>query len=142
AAEQQLMTELLNSYGKTWHTWHTGRHDLGGGQDLPLGGPMLMWSFNRDGEGDPALETHRAEAMGIDTAGGRRRRQELQARARRRARALRAVAEPRGGVDARREGCPGTAALPGVEETEQATRARAAGPASSTPRPADGEEHA
>src|SRR5699024_10920327 len=66
AAEQQLMTELLISYGKTWHTWHTGRHDLGGDQDLPLGDPMLMWSFNRHGACDPALETHRAEAMGID----------------------------------------------------------------------------
>lgn len=131
AAEQQLMTELLNSYGKTWHTWHTGRHDLGGGQDLPLGGPMLMWSFNRDGECDPALETHRAEAMGIDTAEVRRRRQELQDRA-----------EPQRGVDALRESFTRTAAIPGVEDIEQATRARAEGPDSSTPRPADGEEHA
>ena len=128
AAEQQLMTELLNSYGKTWHT---GRHDLGGGQDLPLGDPMLMWSFNHDGECDPALETHRAEAMGIDPAEVRRRRQELQDRA-----------EPQRGVDALRESFTRTAAIPGVEDIEQATRARAEGPDSSTPRPADGEEHA
>jgi hypothetical protein len=42
----------MNSYGKTWHTWHTGRHDGEPGDALPLGDPKLMWSFNRDGEAD------------------------------------------------------------------------------------------
>src|SRR3954447_2575114 len=26
-AERAFLGELMNSYGKTWHTWHTGRHD-------------------------------------------------------------------------------------------------------------------
>lgn len=105
AAEQQLMAELMGSYGKTWHTWHTGRHDLGGGHDLPLGDPMLMWSFNRDGEADPPLEAHRAEAMGIDPDAVRRRRQQLLDRT-----------APQHGVDALRDSFPGSTPIPGVEE--------------------------
>lgn len=92
---------------------------------------MLMWSFNHDGECDPALETHRAEAMGIDTAEVRRRRQELQDRA-----------EPQRGVDALRGSFTGTAPLPGVEDAEQSPPARRAGPDSSIPGPTDEEEHA
>lgn len=116
-AEQQLMAELMNSYGKTWHTWHTGRHDSGGGHELPLGDPMLMWSFNRDGEDDPALAADRAEAMGIDTAEVRRRRQELLDRA-----------APQRGVDALRDRFTGTTPIPGVEEL-------AAAPSPSADRP-------
>src|SRR4051794_25575085 len=41
-AERALMKELMNSYGKTWHTWHTGRHDGEAGDRLPLRPPMLM----------------------------------------------------------------------------------------------------
>lgn len=104
-AEQQLMTELVNSYGKTWHTWHTGRHDTGGGDELPLGAPMLMWSFNRDGEGDPALEAHRAAAFGIDPAEVRLRRQELLDRA-----------APQRGVDALKHHFTGTTPIPGVQD--------------------------
>ena len=66
AVETSLMKQLVNSYGKTWHTWHTrtsGGHE---GMDLPLGDPMLMWSFNRDGEADEALLRERNEAMGLD----------------------------------------------------------------------------
>jgi hypothetical protein len=32
-AEQQAMKELVNTYGKTWHTWQVDRGDT-----LPLGG--------------------------------------------------------------------------------------------------------
>ena len=66
AVETSLMKQLVNSYGKTWHTWHTrtsGGHE---GMGLPLGDPMLMWAFNRDGEADEALLRERNEAMGLD----------------------------------------------------------------------------
>ena len=55
AAEKAFMKRLMNSYGKTWHTWHTGRHDGHPDDTVPMGDPMLMWSFNRDGECDPLL---------------------------------------------------------------------------------------
>lgn len=106
-AEQELMNELVNSYGKTWHTWHTGRHDIGGGHSLPLGDPMLMWSFNRDGENDPRLETERAIALGIDPDKVRQRRQELLERA-----------EPQRGVDALKDQFTGTTPIPGVRDID------------------------
>jgi hypothetical protein len=103
AAEKALMKRLLNSYGKTWHTWHTGRHDTGGGHDLPLGDPMLMWSFNREGEGDPDLEQDREVALGLDTAETQRRRRDLVD-----------LAHPQEGVDALKDRFTGTTPMPGV----------------------------
>ncbi|APX32343.1 outer membrane or secreted lipoprotein [Brachybacterium sp. P6-10-X1] len=102
-AERELMRELVNSSGKTWHTWHTGRHDSGGGDSLPMGEPMLMWSFNRDGECDPALQSARDEALDVDTAAVRRGRQELSDRA-----------HPQRGVDALKDRFGDTAPVPGV----------------------------
>ena len=68
AAEKAMLRLLMNSYGKTWHLWHTGRHDGKGqpGHPLPLGEAMLMWSFNREGESDPALDRDREENMRLD----------------------------------------------------------------------------
>lgn len=88
-AEKAFLKRLLNSYGKTWHTWHTGRHDSGGGHELPLGDPKLMWSFNREGECDERLKENRNEVMGIDTEKKRAERQDLVP-----------LARPQRGVDA------------------------------------------
>jgi hypothetical protein len=113
AAEKAFLRRLLNSYGKTWHTWHTGRHDGPPGHDLPLGDPKLMWSFNRDGECDPALERSRDEAMGVDTAARRRQRQDLTD-----------LAHPQHGVDAMRDQFTGTTPLPGVVDVHDAGQGR------------------
>lgn len=107
AAEKELMKMLVNSYGKTWHTWHSGRHDQGAGNALPLGEPRLMWSFNRDGEADEAMKRDRDEAMQVDTARKRRERQELVSRT-----------HPQRGVDLLKEAFPDAeeAPPPGVRE--------------------------
>lgn len=76
-AERELMSLLVNSYGKTWHLWHTGRHDGGGGHPLPMGEATLMWSFNRDGEVDESLRRNRIMAMDVDIARKRRERKTL-----------------------------------------------------------------
>lgn len=82
AAEKALMRRLINSYGKTWHTWHTGRHDHEGeGHELPMGDATLMWSFNRDGESDAKMKQHRNAAMQIDPQKKRLERQDLVAEA-------------------------------------------------------------
>jgi hypothetical protein len=73
-AERAFLKELMNSYGKTWHTWHTGRHDGQPGDRVPLGDPKLMWSFNHDGEADPDLKHNFERAMDIDEAAKRARR--------------------------------------------------------------------
>ena len=123
-AEQQLMAELVNSYGKTWHTWHTGRHDKGGGHPLPLGDPMLMWSFNRDGESDPDLASDRARVLGLDPDATRERRQQLLDRA-----------HPQHGVDALASEFSGTTPIPGVREAAPGHDREEAPDASAAPRP-------
>lgn len=109
AAEKALMERLMNSYGKTWHTWHTGRHDIGGGHSLPLGDPMLMWSFNRDGECDPSLEANREQAMSLETPRTREERADLAE-----------IAHPQNGVDLLKDRLPGTHLLPGVIDSDAA----------------------
>ncbi|NLP84309.1 OBAP family protein [Microbacterium sp. CFH 90308] len=103
AAEHAFMKRLMNSYGKTWHTWHTGRHDTGGGHELPVGDAMLMWSFNREGECDPALAADREVAMDLDTAKTREQRQDLVE-----------LAHPQRGVDTLKDRFTGTTSVPGV----------------------------
>jgi hypothetical protein len=86
-AEKALMKSKMNSYGKTWHVWNTGT--FGGQSDkLPLGEPMLAWSFNRDGEALPGLVEQRDRRLGVDTAQKRRERAELEP-----------MAKPQSGVD-------------------------------------------
>ncbi len=109
AAEKAFLARLMNSYGKTWHTWHTGRHDGQPGHQLPLGDPVLMWSFNRDGEADPSLEQNREEALDLDTPATREQRQSLVDEAR-----------PQHGVDALREHFPDATPIPGVTDADPA----------------------
>lgn len=103
AAERAFLKELMNSYGKTWHTWHTGRHDGEPGDSLPLGDPKLMWSFNRDGEADEGLKADFQRAMGLDESEKRARRA-----------ALTELAHPQHGVDEMADEFSGTSPLPGV----------------------------
>lgn len=87
-AEHRLMKDKMNSYGKTWHVWHTGGPGEQGAT-LPLGPPMLAWSFNRDGEAKPELVSERDKKLNVNTDEIRQSRQDLQADAR-----------PQNGVDA------------------------------------------
>ncbi|MGH3099113.1 MAG: OBAP family protein [Streptosporangiales bacterium] len=108
-AERAFMKQLMNSYGKTWHTWHTGRHDGQPGHALPLGDPKLMWSFNRDGECDEALQSDRDRALDIDVPAKRAARQELLD-----------LARPQCGVDAMRDQFSGTTPVGGVVDADAA----------------------
>ena len=87
-ADKELMRTKINSYGKTWHTWNVG-HGAEGGDELPLGEPVLAWSLNRFGEDRPGLIEERDRRMGIDTEERRRAREDLIP-----------LAHPQSGVDA------------------------------------------
>jgi hypothetical protein len=114
--ERRLMQGKMNSYGKTWHVWNTGSFDQPG-DELPLGEPMLAWSFNRDGEARPGLVEQRDERMGVDSAAKRRERQELVS-----------LASPQSGVDDLAGAFPrDTQELAGVVDERTAT-ARADAP--------------
>jgi hypothetical protein len=111
-AERAFLKELMNSYGKTWHTWHTGRHDGEPGDTLPLGDPKLMWSFNRDGEADERLKSNFQHHMGIDEADKRAQRQQFVG-----------LAHPQRGVDEMADEFSGTAPIPGVVDVDAQNRA-------------------
>jgi hypothetical protein len=109
-AERAFLKELMNSYGKTWHTWHTGRHDGEPGDRLPLGDPKLMWSFNRDGEADDHLKQDLQSAMDVDESAKRGQRQRFVE-----------LAHPQHGVDTMADEFDATTPIPGVTDSN-ATR--------------------
>jgi hypothetical protein len=95
-AEKEMLKFLVNSYGKTWHTWMTSNHNrIEEGHSLPLGEPKLMWSFNRFGELDEAMKNDRNRAFGIDEAQKQREREDLAS-----------AAHPQRGVDALKAAFP------------------------------------
>lgn len=73
-AEKALMGKIVNTYGKTWHTWHTDRD-----KTLPLGIPALMMGFTADGQLDPALLAERDRLFDVDTKEIRASRRDLDA---------------------------------------------------------------
>lgn len=71
-AEKSLMKKIVNTYGKTWHTWHTDRD-----KTLPLGIPALMMGFTADGQMDSRLLADRDKRFDIDTKAIRRARADI-----------------------------------------------------------------
>lgn len=87
AAEKEALERKMNSYGKTWHVWHTGVPGQAG-DALPLGPARLAWSFNHDGEArQGVLEAHE-QRLGVSLAAKRKERE-----------GLRALAKPQKGED-------------------------------------------
>jgi hypothetical protein len=78
SAEQdlELMGKLMNSYGKTWHTWNSKPFE-GEGMAMPLGEPMLGWSFNREGQAAEGLVEQTAEKLDVDVEALKESRAEL-----------------------------------------------------------------
>jgi len=70
--EHELMENLVSTYGKTIHTWHTDR-DL----QLPMGAPMLMMGFTKDGQLDTAMLAQRDKNFGISTSKKRENRKDI-----------------------------------------------------------------
>ena len=102
--EKELMKGKMNSYGKTWHVWMADQ-----GQALPLGEPMLAWSFNRDGEAKPGLIEERDRRMAIDSGRIRQARQDLIP-----------LAAPQSGVDAlKKHFGTETQPIPGVRDSAE-----------------------
>ena len=105
--ETELMGHLVNSYGKTWHTWHStpmGEHTA---ESLPTGEPMLMWSFNRENEVDHALKDDRNREMRTDPAPRKTSRAKFLP-----------DAHPQRGVAAMRADFTGTTPTPGVIDAD------------------------
>jgi uncharacterized protein DUF1264 len=67
-AERAYFTDLVTTYGKTFHTWQYDR------DDFPYGIPQLMMGLTRDGQADEALVHDRDRRLGISTSHKRRDR--------------------------------------------------------------------
>ena len=67
--EYELMENLVSTYGKTIHTWHTDR-DL----ELPFGPPLIMMGFTEDGQLRQELISERDKNFDISTAEKREQR--------------------------------------------------------------------
>ena len=70
-AEDKLLSGLITTWGKTWHTWPDPS------TALPMGEPLLMWSATRDGQIPDRELAARDRRLGIATARIRRRRSVL-----------------------------------------------------------------
>lgn len=73
-ADKALMSKIVNTYGKTFHTWHTDQN-----KTLPLGTPALMMGFTADGQLNPALLADRDRRFDINTREIRRERADIPA---------------------------------------------------------------
>jgi hypothetical protein len=67
--EDRDMKWLVNSYGKTWHTWEVDRHEL------PFGEPKLMKTFTADGQLNPELVAQRDLEWKVSTPETRKHRE-------------------------------------------------------------------
>ncbi|NOJ50444.1 OBAP family protein [Bradyrhizobium archetypum] len=70
--EHTAIAMLVNTYGKTWHTWQIDRDSA-----LPIGIPQLMMGFTADGQIKPELIQSRDKELSVSTADIRRSREDL-----------------------------------------------------------------
>lgn len=71
-AEHQLMEKLVSTYGKTIHTWHTDQD-----RTLPLGAPMIMMGFTKDGQINPQLLADRDRRFKVSTEEEKKKRADI-----------------------------------------------------------------
>ena len=71
-AEHELMKKLVATYGKTFHTWHTDQ-DL----TLPMGHPLVMMGFTKDGMINPGLVVDRDRRFNISSEEKKKQRADI-----------------------------------------------------------------
>jgi hypothetical protein len=72
AVEHELMEKLVSTYGKTIHTWHTDQQ-----RELPIGSPMIMMGFTKDGQLDTRLLADRDRRFDISTVEKKKNRSDI-----------------------------------------------------------------
>ena len=66
--EMALMKVLLNTWGKTWHTWPDPT------TPVPMGEPLLMWALTADGQVEESLAARRDKEFNVSTSDLRKKR--------------------------------------------------------------------
>lgn len=74
-AEHELMEKIASTYGKTIHTWHTDQE-----RTLPIGSPMIMMGFTKDGQLHQHLQDERDKRFKISTVEKRKNRADIPTR--------------------------------------------------------------
>jgi hypothetical protein len=72
-AEHAYFSDLVTTYGKTFHTWQYDR------DDFPYGIPQLMMGFTADGQANKAPIHHRDRKLRVSTARKRQNRADIPA---------------------------------------------------------------
>ena len=70
-AERSYFSDLVTTYGKTFHTWQYDR------DDFPYGIPQLMMGLTEDGQVDEQLLAERDRRLGVSTQHRREQREEI-----------------------------------------------------------------
>jgi hypothetical protein len=60
--EMKFMKVLLDTWGKTWHTWPDPK------TKVPVGEPLLIWSLMGDGQADEKVVATRDKEFGVSMA--------------------------------------------------------------------------
>jgi hypothetical protein len=71
-AEHELMEKLISTYGKTIHTWHTDQERV-----LPVGAPMIMMGFTKEGQLHEQLLADRDKRFDISTQKKKENRRDI-----------------------------------------------------------------
>jgi len=71
--EKMVMSDLINTYGKTIHFWQIDR-----GDNLPLGEPKLMMAFTQDGQANMELIDRRDKEYGLSTLENKKNRADIE----------------------------------------------------------------
>ena len=71
-AEHELMEQIVSTYGKTFHTWHTEK-DL----EMPVGHPQIMMGFTKGGQLNKNLVEDRDRRFNISTEENRANRADI-----------------------------------------------------------------
>jgi hypothetical protein len=72
AAEHELMEKIVSTYGKTIHTWHTDQE-----RSLPVGSPMIMMGFTKDGQLKSELLNDRDQRFNISSSDKKVQRKDI-----------------------------------------------------------------
>ncbi|MGN6417200.1 MAG: OBAP family protein [Pseudobacter sp.] len=72
AVEHELMEKLISTYGKTIHTWHTDQE-----RSLPMGSPMIMMGFTKEGQLNSSLLADRDKRFNISTEERKKNRMDI-----------------------------------------------------------------
>ncbi|GLZ48262.1 hypothetical protein Acsp06_44470 [Actinomycetospora sp. NBRC 106375] len=70
-AEHAYFSDLVHTYGKTFHTWQYDR------DDFPYGIPQLMMALTEDGQADQSLIDERDRRIGVSTPRKRQHRADI-----------------------------------------------------------------